>query len=158
MLTVDTPYIYYISEEKLIMRNTCCFLGHRRINETEELKAKLFEIITKLIVESQVDTFLFGSKSRFNSLCIEVVTEIKKKHPHINRIYVRAEYPYMNSQERSIASWFPSSSSTFGWQSNHFSSSTPPSFSLSIAKVFKPESDFEIQIFCWSFVKILANT
>ena len=73
-------------------KNTCCFFGHRKINETEELKSKLIEIIEKLIVENSVDTFLFGSKSRFNDLCYEIVTEIKEKHPHIKRIYVRAEY------------------------------------------------------------------
>ena len=75
---------------------TCCFFGHRKINETEELKSKLYEIIEKLIVEKQVDTFLFGSKSRFNSLCQETVTEIKEKYPHIKRVYVRAEYPHIS--------------------------------------------------------------
>ena len=77
---------------------TCCFFGHRTINETEELKAKLIEIIEKLIVDEKVDTFLFGSKSRFNSLCLELVTEIKEKYPHIKRIYVRAEYPDINEK------------------------------------------------------------
>ena len=38
--------------------NTCCFIGHRTINETEELKSKLIEIIEKLIVDENVDTFL----------------------------------------------------------------------------------------------------
>ena len=76
--------------------NKCCFFGHRTINETEELKAKLIEIIEKLIVEKQVDTFLFGSKSRFNNLCVELVTEMKEKYPHIKRVYVRAEYPYIS--------------------------------------------------------------
>ena len=75
---------------------TCCFFGHRTINETEELKERLTEIIEKLIVDEKVDTFLFGSKSRFNSLCLELVTEIKEKYPHIKRIYVRAEYPDIN--------------------------------------------------------------
>ena len=75
---------------------TCCFFGHRKINETEELKSKLIEIIEKLIVDENVNTFLFGSKSRFNSLCLEVVTDIKEKYPHIKRIYVRAEYPYIS--------------------------------------------------------------
>ena len=77
-------------------KNTCCFFGHRTIKETEELKAKLIEIIEKLIVVKQVDTFLFGSKSRFNSLCLELVTQIKEKYPHIKRVYVRAEYPYIS--------------------------------------------------------------
>ncbi len=81
------------------MKNkTCCFFGHRKINETEELKLKLIEIIEKLIVEKQVDTFLFGSKSRFNSLCLELVTKIKEKYPNIKRVYVRAEYPYISER------------------------------------------------------------
>ncbi|MBE6767955.1 MAG: hypothetical protein E7549_03485 [Ruminococcaceae bacterium] len=77
-------------------KNTCCFFGHRKITNTEKLKAKLIETIENLIVEKEVDTFLFGSKSRFNSLCQETVTEMKEKYPHINRVYVRAEYPYIS--------------------------------------------------------------
>ena len=77
---------------------TCCFFGHRKINETEELKLKLLEIIEKLIVEKKVDTFLFGSKSRFNSLCLELVSEKKEKYPHIKRVYMRAEYPYISER------------------------------------------------------------
>ncbi len=78
--------------------NTCCFIGHRAIFETEQLKSQLCDTIEKLIVERNVDTFLFGSKSRFNSLCLELVTKIKEKYPHIKRVYVRAEYPYINEQ------------------------------------------------------------
>ena len=77
----------------MMCKNTCCFFGHRTINETEGLRTKLIEIIEKLIKDEKVDTFLFGSKSRFNSLCFEIVTEIKEKYPHIKRVYVRAEYP-----------------------------------------------------------------
>ena len=76
----------------MFIENTCCFIGHRTINETEELKSKLYETIEKLIVENSIDTFLFGSRSRFNDLCHEIVTQIKEKYPHIKRIYVRAEY------------------------------------------------------------------
>lgn len=76
--------------------HTCCFIGHREICETEELKVQLSDIIEKLIVKEKVDTFLFGSKSRFNDLCYEIVSEIKQKYFHIKRIYVRAEYPYIS--------------------------------------------------------------
>lgn len=76
--------------------NTVCFFGHRDIKETEELKFQLCETIEKLIIEMKVDTFLFGSKSRFNDLCYRLVTEYKEKHPHIKRVYVRAEYPYID--------------------------------------------------------------
>lgn len=73
--------------------NTCCFIGNRTINETEELKNELTELTERLITEKGVDTFLFGSKSRFDSLCLELVTALKEKYPHIRRIYVRAEFP-----------------------------------------------------------------
>ena len=77
---------------------TCCFIGHRDIKETEELKLKLVETIEKLITQNSVDTFLFGSKSRFNDLCYEIVSKIKEKYPQIKRIFVRAEYPDINEQ------------------------------------------------------------
>ena len=81
-----------------MQENTCCFFGHRQIIETEDLKIKLCKIIERLIIEENVDTFLFGSKSRFNSLCYELVTEYKEKYPHIKRIYVRAEYLDISQQ------------------------------------------------------------
>ena len=76
--------------------NTCCFFGNRTINETEELKGKLYKTIENLIVSDNVDTFLFGSKSRFDSLCLELVTKLKEKYSHIKRIYVRAEFPVIS--------------------------------------------------------------
>lgn len=64
---------------------TCCFLGHRKIDETEELKSRLKSIITYLIEDEKVEVFLFGSRSDFNSLCHAIVTELKEKYPHIQR-------------------------------------------------------------------------
>lgn len=80
------------------MEYTCCFFGHRTINETEELKTKLCEAVEDLITNKNVDTFLFGSKSRFDELCLEVVTKIKEKYPNVKRIYVRAEYPIISEK------------------------------------------------------------
>ena len=85
-----------ITSERVLY--TCCFIGHREINESEELKKQLREVIEKLIGEEKVYTFLFGSKSRFDSLCLELVTETKEKYPHIKRVYVRAEYPYISEK------------------------------------------------------------
>ena len=79
-----------------VLENTCCFIGHREINVTDELKEKLRMVIKRLIIEESIDTFLFGSKSHFDNLCYDIVTEIKKKYPHIKRIFVRAEYPYID--------------------------------------------------------------
>ena len=80
--------------------STCCFLGHRTIHENEELRSNLADTIEKLIINDKVDTFLFGSKSRFNDLCYEIVSELKEKYHHIKRVYVRAEFPVVDESYR----------------------------------------------------------
>jgi len=79
-----------------LKEKTCCFFGHREIDETEELKMQLYKTVERLIVNENVDTFMFGSQSRFNELCYEIVSQIKKKYPHIKRVYVRAEFPHID--------------------------------------------------------------
>ena len=74
---------------------TCCFFGHRKIDETAELKNNLCRIIENLITNEKVDTFLFGSKSQFDDLCHKVVTKLIEKYPNIKRIYVRSAYQYI---------------------------------------------------------------
>lgn len=78
------------------INHTCCFFGHRTAPKTEELEKYLSEIIESLILTEKVDTFLFGSKSKFNDLCLKAVTDLKEKYPYIKRIYVRAEYQNIN--------------------------------------------------------------
>ena len=75
----------------------CCFIGHRKIEKNSVLKKRIVLYLDKLISQEGIDTFLFGSKSDFNNFCYEIVTEMKIKYPHIKRVYVRAEYPYINS-------------------------------------------------------------
>lgn len=75
---------------------TCCFFGHRKIQKEEEIKIKVYEAVENLIKDG-VYIFLFGSKSEFNSLCYEIVSKLKEKYSHITRIYVRAEYQYIDS-------------------------------------------------------------
>ena len=80
---------------------TCCFLGHRKIVDTLELRTKITNTIESLIVDQNINTFLFGSKSQFDSLCYDLVTKIKEKYPHIKRVYVRAEFPCIDENYRS---------------------------------------------------------
>ncbi|MBR7165770.1 MAG: hypothetical protein IKD18_05770 [Clostridia bacterium] len=74
---------------------TCCILGHRTITESKELKNRICDVLEHLIENEKVDTFLFGSKSKFTDLCLALVTKTKEEHPQIKRIYVRAEYPHI---------------------------------------------------------------
>ncbi len=86
-----------------MQKYTCCFFGHRSITVTEELREKLHLEIEDLIINNGVNTFLFCGKGCFDRLCLETVTRLKEKHTHIKRIYVRAEYPYINDwYERSL--------------------------------------------------------
>lgn len=78
----------------------CCFFGHRKIKKIDELKHIVYDTAENLIVNNDVDTFLFGSKSDFDDFCHKIITDLKEKYPHIQRIYVRAEYPYINDLYR----------------------------------------------------------
>lgn len=75
--------------------HSCCFFGHRKINETPELIERLTSEIEVLITEKEVDTFYFGSKSEFDDLCHKVATELKEKYPHIKRVYVRSAFQHI---------------------------------------------------------------
>ena len=72
----------------------CCFIGHRKIERTDKLIKNLTSLIRGLIHEQGVNTFLFGSRSEFDDLCHEIVTELQKKNPQIKRIMYtcRSEY------------------------------------------------------------------
>ena len=73
-----------------------CFIGHRTITVTDKLCERIKSTVLDLIDNQGVDTFLFGSRSQFDELCLKIVTEIKEIRPNIRRVYVRAEYPYIS--------------------------------------------------------------
>lgn len=70
---------------------TCCFIGHRKINDTPALRQRLQGILADLIENGTVN-FIFGDHSAFNDLCYNLVTEYKEKHPEIKRIKFRKDY------------------------------------------------------------------
>lgn len=72
-----------------------CFIGHRDIEKTNEVVFLLRETVKTFLING-FTTFLFGSRSKFDELSLNVVSEFKIEYPNIKRIYVRAEYPYIN--------------------------------------------------------------
>ena len=52
-----------------------CFIGHRKLSVEESFKERLTNLIKELITENDFDTFLFGSRSQFDELCLETVSE-----------------------------------------------------------------------------------
>ena len=85
-------------------KKRCCFIGHRRIENPEKLKEKLFIIIENLIIKESVTEFVFGSRSKFDDLCHMVVTEIKKEKNYIERIQVttKSEYCVLESEREKV--------------------------------------------------------
>jgi len=79
---------------------TCSFFGHRNTESTPTLCENLKNVVVRLIKEQKVKKFLFGSKSKFNSLCLDIVTEIKVEYPDIKLVYVRSAFPYISDSYR----------------------------------------------------------
>lgn len=77
------------------------FIGHRKLQVDGGFRLQLRKLILALIDDENADIFLFGSRSVFDELCLETVTEIKKLRTHIKRKYVRASYPYIDSSYES---------------------------------------------------------
>lgn len=73
------------------MERSVYFIGHRKINDTPELRERLNYILMYLIENGTVN-FIFGDNSAFNSLCYDIITLLKEKHPAIKRIKFRKDY------------------------------------------------------------------
>lgn len=98
--------IFYGIPRKREIDMVVCFIGHRKISVEESFKEHLANLIKALISEKDFDTFLFGSRSQFDELCLETVSELKNDYPHIRRIYVRAAYPYIDNYEKYLLSFY----------------------------------------------------
>lgn len=77
---------------------TCCIIGHRDFNGTNQLELKVKDLIVNLIEKENVTEFLFGSKSNFTDFCYEIVTNLIYQYTNIKRIFIRAEYPIISEE------------------------------------------------------------
>ena len=121
------------------------FIGHRKIQNSELLTEQIKQTVLNLIDEKQVDTFLFGSRSAFDDLCLETVTEIKKISPHIKRIYVRAAYPYIDSAYEAYLLKFYDATYIAGFSSAAYEERPASPFPLS--DCVRPAGSSEARIF-----------
>ena len=80
------------------MQKTCAFLGNSEIIETDALKSKIRQAITDLIKNKGVSTFYVGIKGQFETLCHQMLSEIKQSHPDIRIILIIA---YVKDLEKS---------------------------------------------------------
>jgi len=101
----------------------CSFIGHRAVKDKEKVASILKEQIVKLVEEKGVNTFLFGSKSEFNDICHQAVTELRELYPFIKRIAYtcRSEFACMENErektEQSISKLLHQDVSLKGYES-----------------------------------------
>ena len=74
----------------------CCIIGHRNFKKDKELELKTKRIVSDLIEKEKVTEFLFGSKSKFDDFCYDIISEYKYYYPNLKRIFIRAEYPIIS--------------------------------------------------------------
>lgn len=101
---VRITLLYYFAEfhdKEGQMTVIVCFIGHRTVADIEKIKNRLIDVVLTLI-DKGADIFLFGSRSDFNSLCWEVITELKEKYPNIKRVCYNAphETAFTSKEER----------------------------------------------------------
>ena len=79
--------------------STCSIFGHSKIKITKELEEKLTATFGNLIKQG-CKYFYFGGFGEFDELCHKVVSELKDKYPHIQRIYCLSDPRHLQRNKR----------------------------------------------------------
>ena len=87
---------------------TCCFIGHRKVSNRNVVYNRVKKTIENLIVNENVRVFHFGSRSEFDDICHEIVTDFQKIYPDIERINFNRKSEYVvkkDEKERLEEQW-----------------------------------------------------
>ena len=79
--------------------STCSIFGHSKINITKELEEKLTATFENLIKQG-CKYFYFGGFGEFDDLCHKVVSALRVKYPHIQRIYCLSDPKHLQRNKR----------------------------------------------------------
>ena len=60
--------------------NTCCFFGHKTIEESKSLKEKLYPVIENLIVREKVDTLPICLKATMKRIFLKNFSARAKRY------------------------------------------------------------------------------
>jgi len=72
----------------------CCFFGHSRLYNTEELQKKLYQTIEKLILENNIKDFWVGNYGAFDRIVAGILNELKK----VYSIRIELIIPYLTRE------------------------------------------------------------
>lgn len=65
------------------MPKRCCFAGHSKLYDTDDIYAHLLRMVETLIVEEGVTEFWTGNYGAFDRLSAKTVRTLKEKYPNI---------------------------------------------------------------------------
>lgn len=65
------------------IKDTCCIIGHRKIQQSDELIKKIKNAFITLIINYEIKNFLLGSRSEFSTLCHSILDELKQTYTDI---------------------------------------------------------------------------
>lgn len=65
------------------MSKRCCFAGHSKIYNTDDIYDNLVNFIEKLITVENVSEFWVGNYGSFDGLSAKAVRNIKRKYPYV---------------------------------------------------------------------------
>ena len=85
---------------------TCAFFGDWDVPYTVALRALIIEILEKEIKEKDIKRFIFGSRNKFQDLCLETVYILKKKYPKIKLCYLASQEIFIDATYREQLSAF----------------------------------------------------
>lgn len=87
----------------MVTNKICSVFGHSELfDDTNLLKLKLEREFLNLILNESVTKFLFGGFGDFDTLCYEVVCELKKQFSQIERIYCVENERLMRPNKRPL--------------------------------------------------------
>jgi len=69
----------------------CCLIGHRKVEDIENVSKNLKAALINLIEKQNVSTFLFGANGEFNDLCYKIINELKQKYKLKTIFYSRCD-------------------------------------------------------------------
>lgn len=74
-----------------IKNYSCCLIGHRKIENIEDVTKKLKSTLINLIEKENVTTFLFGANGEFNDLCYKIINQLKSIYKLTTIFYSRRD-------------------------------------------------------------------
>ena len=70
---------------------TVAFIVRENIDVTDALKKRLQEVITKLVIDEWTNVFIFTDVGEFDRVCYDIVSNLKKIFPDIQRHHIRGD-------------------------------------------------------------------